>query len=159
MNDAVKAKTITTLENIASKFPEVKQEQNKDIQLLQSEFDKITKFIGLQVGLSERVALKNIQNCPELNQLTETMKNISGDGNTANDYEADVVWNVQANAKAFLEVMHKYNASTDIGTIQYLDNFAKSNTTDFMCIQTTVADSKYTVPYSQFMEDLHKNQS
>jgi hypothetical protein len=135
--------------------------KKEELNELKTEFNAISESIKKQIDkkLTDRVALNNVAVCREFLELTATMNSMDGKF-TASDINADVVWNIQTNAKAFLEVMHKYNASTDIGTVKYLDNFAKSDTTKFMCIETNEIDKddKYTVPYSNFMKEVHEKQ-
>jgi hypothetical protein len=149
MNNAVatKAKLLLTKIRLDEK---AKTEQGTDIELLKAEFNKIGKAIGLQSKLPERVALNNILNCDEFTELTAAMDKIAFNTVAAVDVDVDIVWNVQTTAEAFLEVIQKYNASTDLGTMQYLDNFAKSDGTEFMCKLN--AQDKYKFPYSEFME-------
>jgi hypothetical protein len=145
-------------EKFKSESPIFEQSQTDNIAQLKTEFNTIATFIDTQKERPERVALKNIIDLPEFGELLAAMSSeISYDGIVARDTDVNVIWNIPASAEAFLEVMHKYNASTDIGTVKYLDNFAKSDTTDFMCIQTDAMNKdKYTVPYSTVMEDVHK---
>jgi hypothetical protein len=135
--------------------------KKEELNELKTEFNAISESIKKQIDkkLTDRVALNNVAVCREFLELTATMNSMDGKF-AASDINADVVWNIQTNAKAFLEVMHKYNASTDIGTVKYLDNFAKSDTTKFMCIETNEIDKddKYTVPYSNFMKEVHEKQ-
>jgi hypothetical protein len=147
---AVKAKLLLKRVHLDEK---AKTEQGTDIQLLQVEFNKIVEAIVLQSKLPERVALNNILNCDEFLELTNAMTSVESNIAVAIDVNVDIVWDVQTKAEMFLEVIQKYNASTDLGTMQYLDNFAKSDGTDFMCKLN--AQDKYTVPYSKFMEENH----
>lgn len=153
-----KAKIAYEKFNIASSNFE--QSQTANIAQLKTEFNTIATFIDTQKERPERVALKNIIDLPEFGELLAAMSNDITFGEMVSvDTNVNVIWNIPAVAEAFLEVMHKYNASTDIGTVKYLDNFAKSDTTDFMCIQTDAMNKdKYTVPYSTVMEDVHKTQ-
>jgi hypothetical protein len=55
----------------------------------------------------------------------------------------------------FMEYINKHNASSDIGTIEFLDNFAKSNTVRRVCMldkTTTKTEGKYLYTYSSEMD-------
>jgi len=157
MNDAVKKESKKPIQKIIS-APEMKAVQTNNVELLKTEFKSIQSLIEKQLPKGgppiERVALINLSTCEEYSELERA---IGGDfGNNVSisiDIDLDVIWNVRTLADAFLIEMHKYNASTDIGTIKYLDNFAKSDTTNLICIQPT---NKYNVPYSNAMNEGHK---
>jgi hypothetical protein len=55
----------------------------------------------------------------------------------------------------FMEYINKHNASSDIGTIEFLDNFAKSNTVRRVCMldkTTKRMEGKYLYTYSSKMD-------
>ena len=47
---------------------------------------------------------------------------------------------------SFIDKINEYNASSDIGTIAFLDNFAKSNTTKYICNIRDISEKIYGKP-------------
>ena len=127
---------------------------SKELTGLNPEFNAILISIEKQTlggTLTDRVALNNIFVGKELTELTDVMNNYAKSF-ASKDEHTNLVRNVQAFAQDFLDIMHKYNASTDLGTVKYLDNFAKSDATRFMCIKTENMETKYNAEYSNFSE-------
>jgi len=157
MNDAVKKESEKPIQKIIS-VPAMKAVQTANVELLKREFKNIQSLIEKQLPKEktpiERVALTNLSTCDEFSELERAIGGDFGNNvSVSTDMDLDVIWNVRTLADAFLIEMHKYNASTDIGTIKYLDNFAKSDTTNLICIQPT---DKYNVPYSNAMKEGHE---
>ena len=65
----------------------------------------------------------------------------SDPGTTPETYQS-----ITDDMNSFIDKINEYNASSDIGTIAFLDNFAKSNTTKYICNIRDISEKIYGKP-------------
>jgi hypothetical protein len=122
---------------------------------LKAKFETIKKFIGEQAVLVNRIALIAIKDSLEYTKLIPIIENAKGSTAVV---VSGAVTTIGQPSQEFINLIDKYNASTDIGTIAYLDNFKNSNTIEIVCKKNSrITEDNYQNAYSTDMVEIQKN--
>jgi hypothetical protein len=120
-----------------------------EIEYLKELYKIIKEFVETR---SKNIALNTIVGSNEWKNFYTTMEALDKSlwVNVTESDKTEYIGNV---IEPFIALVKRYNASSDIGTISYLDNFAKSNTVDTICLSNGKSDI-YTRNYSDEMARL-----
>ena len=133
---------------IAEKIHEANKTTHKElINSILEEYKILKEFIVIH---RECDAIKNILKSEWYTNIDIHWKNIdwknkeyttSDPGATHETYQS-----ITDDMNSFIDKINEYNASSDIGTIAFLDNFAKSNTTKYICNIRDISEKIYGKP-------------
>ena len=162
-NNKVKIDSVESLRSdwLAKLNLEVKEQKSKISKLVKTNGEiikKLTELRGLLTtditpllnDFSSNTSIKSIKDSSEYNALIEMFG--SNVDLTDLNYNEEPMKNIIV---PFMEYINKHNASSDIGTIEFLDNFAKSNTVRRVCVldkTTKEIEGKYLYTYSSKMD-------
>ena len=130
-------KLITTNGEIPKKLTELRGLLTTDITPLLTSFGSNPSIKSIMDSGEYKAILKMFGSNADLNDLY---------------YNDEPMTNVIV---PFMEYINKHNASSDIGTIEFLDNFAKSNTVSRVCMMDKAdkkTEGKYLYTYSSEMD-------
>jgi hypothetical protein len=123
---------------------------------IKAEYEAMTQFIESHKSLD---AIINLQRSKWYIDLVTDWEKIDWERveyRTTEEGDQDETYRpLTADMNLFIDKINEYNASSDIGTIAFLDNFAKSNTTNYICntrdiskkLKGTTGNEKYASKY------------
>ena len=109
---------------------------------IKEEYEAMTQFIESHKSLDAIINLQRSKWYTDI--VNDNWSNIDWERveykTTEEGDQGETYRPLTADMNLFIDKINEYNASSDIGTIAFLDNFAKSNTTNYICNTRDISD-------------------